>query len=211
VFFDYGNDQGMLVMAQPHYSAYWDDPGVSALGVGLQDPTLLQPALAAIRNALAPLEAALRIRATGELRRHSMDVFDRTFAITRVLRLLAVGVAFIGILSALLALNLERARDHAVLRAIGATPGQILGLVILQSGLLGLLAGLLALPLGWLMSNLLIDVINLRSFGWSMQKLLPFDVLLQAVGLALLSALLAGLYPAWRASRSCPADALRSE
>jgi putative ABC transport system permease protein len=211
VFFDYGNDQGMLVMTRPHYAAHWDDSGISALGVGLEDPNLLQPTLAAIRNALAPLDAPLRIRATGELRRHSMEVFDRTFAITRVLRLLAVGVAFIGILSALLALHLEQARDHAVLRATGATPGQMLGLVTLQSALLGLLAGLLALPLGWLMSNLLIDVINLRSFGWTMQKLLPPEVLLQAVGLALLSALLAGLYPAWRVSRSRPADALRSE
>jgi putative ABC transport system permease protein len=138
-------------------------------------------------------------------------VFDRTFAITRVLRLLAVGVAFIGILSALLALHLERSRDHAVLRATGATPGQMLGLVALQSALLGLLAGLFALPLGWLMAELLIDVINLRSFGWTMQKLLPLEVLGQALALSLLAALLAGLYPAWKVARSRPADALRSE
>jgi putative ABC transport system permease protein len=172
---------------------------------------MLPLTLAAIRETMALQDTPLRIQATGEIRRRSMEVFDRTFAITRVLRLLAVGVAFIGILSALLALQLERARDHAVLRATGATPGQMLGLVTLQSGLLGLLAGVLALPLGWLMSNLLIDVINLRSFGWTMQKLLPTEVLLQAVGLALISALLAGLYPAWRVSRTQPADVLRSE
>ncbi len=211
VFYDYGNDQGMLVMARRHYAAHWGDDGVSALGVGLVDSAQLRPTLQAIRQALAPLDAPLQIRSTGELRRHSLEVFDRTFAITRVLRLLAIGVAFVGILSALLALHLERARDHAVLRATGATPGQMLALVTLQSALLGLLAGLLALPLGWLMSELLIDVINLRSFGWTMQKLLPAGVLLQAVGLALLSALLAGLYPAWKVSRSRPADALRSE
>lgn len=211
VFYDYGNDQGKLVMDKSQYAAHWKDDGLSALGVGLEDPVLLQPTLAAIRDALAPLNVPLRIRPTGELRRYSMEVFDRTFAITRVLRLLAVGVAFIGILSALLALHLERARDHAVLRATGATPGQMLGLVTLQSGLLGSLAGLFALPLGWLISNLLIEVINLRSFGWTMQKLLPIHVLLQALGLALVAALLAGLYPAWRVSRSRPADALRSE
>ncbi len=211
VFYDYGNDQGKLAMAGAEYAARWNDPGLSALGVSLHNPNDLHGTLAAIRNALSALDTPLRIRATGELRRHSLAVFDRTFAITRVLRLLAVGVAFIGILSALLALHLERSRDHAVLRATGATPGQMLGLVALQSALLGLLAGLFALPLGWLMAELLIDVINLRSFGWTMQKLLPLEVLGQALALSLLAALLAGLYPAWKVARSRPADALRSE
>lgn len=211
VIFDYGSDRGMLVLNQPSYAQLWNDARLSALGIGLEDPERLQPVLQAIRAALAPLDQALRIRATGELRKHSMEVFDRTFAVTRVLRLLAVGVAFIGILSALLALHLERAKEHAVLRATGATPGQLLGLVTLQSGLLGLIAGLLALPLGWLMSDILIHVVNLRSFGWTMQSILPPRVLGQALLLAVLAALLAGLYPAWRVARTRPADALREE
>ncbi len=211
VIFDYGSDRGMLVLNQPSYAQLWNDPRLSALGIGLEDSARLQPVLQAIRTALAPLDQALRIRATGELREYSMQVFDRTFAVTRVLRLLAVGVAFIGILSALLALHLERAQEHAVLRATGATPGQMLGLVTLQSGLLGLIAGLLALPLGWLMSDILIHVVNLRSFGWTMQTILPPEVLGQALLLAVLAALLAGLYPAWRVARTEPANALREE
>ncbi len=211
VIFDYGSDRGMLVLHQPLYAQLWNDPGISALGIGLEDPARLQPVLQAVRTALGPLDQTLRIRATGELRKHSMAVFDRTFAVTHVLRLLAVGVAFIGILSALLALHLERAKEHAVLRATGATPGQLLGLVTLQSSLLGLISGLLALPLGWLMSDILINVVNLRSFGWTMQSVLPPEVLGQALLLAVLAALLAGLYPAWRVARTRPADALREE
>jgi putative ABC transport system permease protein len=211
VFFDYGSDQGMLVLSQPRYAELWDDPAVSALGIALEDPAPIEDTLDTIRDALAPVAPGARVRATRELREHSLEVFDRTFAVTRVLRLLAVGVAFVGILSALLGLHLERAKEHAVMRAIGATPGQMLGLVTLQSALLGLIAGLLALPLGWLMSDLLIHVINLRSFGWTMQTSVPLGVLLQALALAVSAALLAGLYPAWRVSRTPPADALREE
>jgi putative ABC transport system permease protein len=124
---------------------------------------------------------------------------------------LAIGVAFIGVLSALLALQLERAREHATLRALGVTPRQLGGLVSLECTLMGLVAGLLALPLGWLMAQLLIHVINKRSFGWSMQSLLPPGVLGEAVLLATAAALLAGLYPAWRLARAAPATALREE
>ena len=69
----------------------------------------------------------------------------------------------------------------------------------------------LSLPLGWLMSRVLIEVINRRSFGWSIETHLPAAALPEAVLLALSAALLAGLYPAWRMRRVQPAQALREE
>jgi putative ABC transport system permease protein len=110
-----------------------------------------------------------------------------------------------------MALQLERAREYAVLRATGVTPGGLFGLIALQTGLMGLLAGLLALPLGLVLAKLLILVINQRAFGWSLQTLVPVQVLFEALLLALAAALLAGLYPAWRMSRTQPAAALREE
>ncbi len=211
VFFDYGNDQGMLVMARETYVDIWSDDRMSALGIALKNDQDMDEVLNALHERVAGLSPSPRVRPTREIRQHSMAVFDRTFAITEVLRLLAIGVAFIGILSALLALHLERAKEHAVLRATGATPTQMRFLVMLQSTLLGLVAGLLALPLGWLMADILIHVINLRSFAWTMQSILPGEVLLQAIGLAIVSALLAGAYPAWRVAKAHPAQALREE
>ena len=146
-----------------------------------------------------------------ELKAAGMAVFDRTFTVTRVLRLLAVLVAFVGIFSALMAMLLEQGRERAILRATGVTRGQLLGLVGLQTGLMGPTAGLLALPLGLAMGRMLIQVINLRSFGWSLQRLLPVDVLFEGVLLALVAALLAGVYPAIRMMQTTPAMALREE
>ena len=151
------------------------------------------------------------IRSNRTLRRASLEVFDRTFAITGVLRGLAFAVAFIGVLSALMALQLERVRELGVLRANGMTPGQVWKLVTAQTGLMGATAGVLAVPAGLVLAVVMIRVVNRRSFGWTLQMDVGADVVLQAVGLAVVGALLAGIYPAWRMSRTSPAEALRSE
>ena len=211
VFRDYGTDRGMLVIDRGAYGRFWRDPAVSTVGVFLNDPGKVDDTLAMVRDALADLDQPVLVRANRQIREQSLAIFDRTFAITGVLRLLAIGVAFIGVLSALLALQLERARDHAVLRALGVTPGQMVGLGVLETGTMGLFAGLLALPLGWVLAELLIHVVNVRSFGWSMDSLLPPGVLADAVLLAVAAAALAGAYPALRMARVQPAAALREE
>jgi len=211
IFRDYRSSAGMLVMDRDTYARLWADPGISTVGVYLERDADLPRVLTAIRTALDDLGPGLRIRSNREIRQQSLAIFDRTFTITRVLRLLAVGVAFIGILSSLMAMQLERAQEHALLRAMGVTRAQIFALVGLQTGLMGLIAGLLSLPLGWVLSEILIQVVNRRSFGWSMASRLPLDPLWQALLLALAAALLAGLYPAWRVSRTEPAQGLREE
>jgi len=80
-----------------------------------------------------------------------------------------------------------------------------------ETGLLGAIAGVLAVPVGLGMALVLIHVINRRAFGWSIDTTMPAEVLLQAVGLAVLAALAAGVYPAWRLARTSPAAALRAE
>jgi putative ABC transport system permease protein len=98
-----------------------------------------------------------------------------------------------------------------VLRAQGVTPRQVAGLVLAQTGLMGAIAGALALPLGLLLALVLILVINRRSFGWTLAITLPPGVLAGALVLGVGAALAAGLYPAWRMSRTRPARALRAD
>ena len=211
VFYDYGSDRGLISIDRLAYAKYWDDPEISTIGVFLKPGMETARTIAALRDELADQQSGLMLRSTREIREHSMQVFDRTFAITRVLRILAIGVAFIGVLSALMALQLERRREQAILRATGVTRSQLFGLISLQTGMMGLMAGLFSIPMGWLMSEVLIDVINRRSFGWSIAAQLPVSALFEALLLAMSAALLAGLFPAWRMSRVEPALALREE
>jgi putative ABC transport system permease protein len=98
-----------------------------------------------------------------------------------------------------------------LLRALGLTPAQVRVLAAAQSAFLGLVAGILSIPLGLAQAAILIHVINRRSFGWSMPMQVDPWICAQAVLLGLGAALLASLPPAWKASRTVTARALREE
>ncbi len=138
-------------------------------------------------------------------------VFDRTFAITGALQLLATVVAFIGVLSALLSLQLDKQRELGILRAVGLTARQLWSLVMLETGLMGAVAGLLSMPTGFVVALILIYIINRRAFGWTLLLQVEPAPFIQAFVVALIAALLAGIYPARRMSKAITADLLRFE
>jgi putative ABC transport system permease protein len=210
VFADYGSDQGVVMVSRRTYETYWDDRAVSSLGLVLEPSADMEAAVVALRSSAGGVQDIV-IRSNRALREASLEIFDRTFAITAVLRVLATAVAVIGVLSALMALQLERAREIGILRAQGLTPGEVWRLVLAETGLLGATAGALAVPVGIGLALVLIHVINRRAFGWSIETTVSAGVLVQAVGLAVLAALAAGAYPAWRMVRTPPAPALREE
>lgn len=211
IFRDYGSDNGMLVLARHRYRELWGDDSVSSLGLVLKDGADARAVLDDVRRTVDAYDLPLLITPNAEIRRRSLTVFDQTFAITQVLRLLAIGVAFVGVLSALMALQLERRREYAIMRATGMTRGQLGLLVLTQTSMLGVAAGILAIPLGLIMGELLIRVINLRAFGWSMEMTVAPAPIVSGVLLAWLAACLAGLYPAISSARTEPAGALRAE
>ena len=210
VYYDYASDQGTVTINRRDFDKYWNLPQISSLALWAQ-PNVNVDDLVTRLQATAGGSQDLNIQANRAIRQGTLEVFDRTFAITAVLQLLATVVAFIGVLSALMALQLERARELGVLRANGLTPRQLWALVLSQTGLMGLTAGLLALPVGMVLAVVLVFVINKRSFGWTLQLQFDPSLLGQAMLIAIVAALLAGIYPAWRMGRTSPALALREE
>ncbi len=209
VYYDYGNDLGVVLMDERPFLAAFRDPGYTGIALtaasGVDPPALVQRA----RRLAEASGQDVTVRSNRDLREASLEIFDQTFVVTSVLRLLAVAVAFVGVLSALMALQLERRRELAMLRAQGMTPGEVRTMVFAETGLMGLWAGLLAVPLGLALAAVLVFVVNVRSFGWTLAFAVSPGVLLQAVALAVGAALLAGVYPAWRMARTNPALALR--
>ena len=153
----------------------------------------------------------VQVNPSAVLRREALIVFDRTFAITTAMQFITTIVAFVGVLSSLLALQLEKARESGILRALGLTVAEMRRLTLWETGLLGASAGLLALPTGYILAWILIFIINQRSFGWTLQMHADPFPFVQAFLLAVGAAVLAGLYPAWRLSRMQAGEALRGE
>ena len=208
IFLDYSSEHGRILIDSKTFQRYWKDANVYSIAIyGYDDLATLRQTLQRVLGQLQPLE----LRSNREIYQLTLTVFDRTFTITNVLRILAIAVAFLGMLGALLALQLERQREFAILRALGMTLNEIRQLLCLQTGFMGLLAGLLALPLGLLLAALLIFVINRRAFGWSLPFQVDVMLLLQCVALAVLAAIAAALYPVWQMRRTVIADSLRYE
>jgi putative ABC transport system permease protein len=210
VFRDYSSEHGIAFLDRRAYDAWFDDAGIGSLAVFAEAGTDSDALLDRLRAAGAGAGEIL-FRSNRALRTASLEVFDRTFAVTIVLRALALIVAFIGVLGSLMALQLERGRELAVLRATGLTPAQLRALVTSQAALLGAAAGALAVPLGLALAWTMVHVVNRRSFGWTMDLVVDATVLAQSVGLAVLAALLAGAGPAWRMARTPAAAGLREE
>ena len=210
VFYDYSSDQGTIFIDNDLYYELWQDSSVSAVGLLAEPGRSVDELLSEIQAAYAG-RSDLLIQSNEALRRGSLEIFDRTFAITSALRLLAVIVAFIGVLSALMSLQLERGRELGTLRATGMTRPQLWSLTLLETGLMGAVAGFLAMPVGYALAWILVYVINVRSFGWTLQMDLRPEYFLQAPVVAIAAALLAGIYPSIRVGNMEIASALREE
>ena len=199
IYYDYATERGTVLMTRNVYEQHWADRGRNSVAVYVAEGTTRRQVADALRA------RARGHGAPGDGEPHpapqALKVFDRTFAVTKALRILAVIVAFIGVLSALVALQIERTRELGTLQALGLLPGQLWGLTLLETGFIGLSAGLLSLPTGLLLAIILIDVINVRSFGWTMQLRLDPGIFVLALAVSVLAALLAAIYPVRRLRR----------
>lgn len=209
VDFDFDVQHRALIY-DPIYRKFWDDSNLSSVALFVDPDVDVDTKIDALRKTFAG-SLELKIQSNRGLRASSLAIFDRAFSTTVALQMLATVVAFIGVLSTLMSLQLERRREIGTLRAIGMTRQQLWKLTFLETGLIGGSAGLIAIPTGILLTAILIYIINLRSFGWTLQMQLQAVHFIQAFVIALTAALLAGIYPAWRLGKMPPADALRME
>lgn len=210
VMYDYSSDRGTVLVDRHLYIELWGDRQITSMGLFLESNRDPDAVVAALQERFSGRQDVV-VQSNAGVRGNALDIFDRTFAITAALQLLATVVAFIGVLSALMSLQLERARELGVLRATGMTLRQLWKLTLVETGLMGGTAGLLAMPTGYVLAWILIYVINVRSFGWTLQMHLEPAYFLQAFAVAMVAALLAGVYPSLRLGNMVIATAIRQE
>ena len=210
IYADYASTRGTVRMSLDVYRALWDDESLNGVALFFAPGADPDEFTADLRSQLKDFPN-VQVNPSGALREGALEVFERTFAITTAMQLVTTLVAFIGVLSSLLALQLEKRREMGVLRALGLTLAEMRRLTLWETGLLGASAGLLALPTGYILAWILVFIINRRSFGWTLQMQAEPAPFIQAFLLAVAAALLAAIYPAWRLSRMQAAEALRGE
>jgi putative ABC transport system permease protein len=209
VYYDYSSERGSILMDRNTMLRYLPDPAPSNLAIYLSPGSNPEAVRAEIEKATAGHRVL--VFSNRDLRTEAVRIFDRTFAITYALEAVAVVVAVMGIAGALLALVIDRRRELGLLRFLGAASGQIRKLILVEAGLLGLLANLVGLLLGFALSLILIFVINKQSFGWTIRFHWPAAILLGAITVVYAATVLAGLYPAQMAMRLNPLEVIHEE
>jgi len=210
VYYDYASEHGVVMMDRSVYLRLFRDRTINSLGIfideGNQDRAkIIEEVKRRARSFGLPF--ATREEFHGRI----LDIFDSTFAVTRSMRVLAVIVAFFGIAGALMTLFVERQKEFGVYRALGFTTGDVARMTVAESLGLGLISFLMSAVVGTVFALILIKVINLQSFNWTIFyhfTARPYVV----TGLTALAASLAACaYPVWSVVRKYPVMQIREE
>jgi putative ABC transport system permease protein len=210
IFYDYTRDPGIAYMSERNFIRFWHDDRVNSVAVYLRKNVSAEALSAAFRAEFSR-NGEFVIFSNQSLRVRVFEIFDQTFAVTYVLLTIAVIIAITGIFLSLTILITERSRELAVLRAIGASAGQIRKLLLWETAMIGVLAALIGLASGICLSLVLTGVINRAFFGWTIRLAFPWRSLAVTPLWIVAAALVAGIVPAWRAGRMILAENLRNE
>jgi putative ABC transport system permease protein len=210
IFYDYSRDQGIVYMSARSFIQFWHDDRVNSVAVYLRKTGSGDELSEAFRKQFGH-DGQFAIYSNRSLRTRVFEIFDQTFAVTYVLRTIAVIVAITGIFLSLTILIAERSRELVIMRAIGGSAAQIRRLLLWETAMLGMLASVIGMASGLSLSLVLTGVINRAFFGWTIQLAFPWGSLALTPFWIFAAAVIAGLLPAWRAGRLALGESLRSE
>lgn len=210
IFYDYRTEGGAIWMDRTLFLKYWKDQRINGLRVYLKDPAKTREVRAAITNKIGA-RVSLVIISNRELRAQILAIFDQTFQITYILEAIAIIMAFLGILHSSAISVLFREKELGILKALGALPGQIRGMILTETTLMGFFSFLWGALAGTILSLILIFVINKQSFGWTIPFYWSFGVYWQTLGVIVLGSILSGWLPATMAVRKSTQEMIREE
>ena len=210
VFYDYSSDWGMVLLEKKLFQLLWKDETLHSAGIYLREGVSQEAFKEVIRERYSK-PYRLFVVSHRELRNEVLKIFDQTFAITYALEFIAIIVAVLGIINSLNALIIERQRDIGIVRAVGAFQKQIGKTTLIEAGMIGFFSHIFGLLCGFLLSILLIYVINKQSFGWTIQFSIPLWSLIESWLVVMLTSIGAGFIPARRAAKMNVVESLRME
>jgi putative ABC transport system permease protein len=191
VYRDYSNDRGVVAMDRSLFIRSFADDAISTVVIYLKPGIDRDTARRSLEATLGPKYHAFAVT-NGEIRGEVMKIFDQTFLITYALLAVAIVVAVLGVINTLAALILER-------------------MLVLESSVLGLTSTAAGLAMGYVLSWILIYVINKQSFGWTIAFHTPVRLIATSLAVTFVASLIAGLVPSRLARRIDLAMAMKAE
>lgn len=201
VWRDYAHQQGAIVMDEADYQRLTGDKEINDLALWLNPDTAVPNVQSSIRQAATDhgMDGSLLIfNEPGDIRKATLKIFDRSFAVTYWLQAVAMGIGLFGISASFSGQILARRKEFGLLSHLGFTQQQILHVLAGEGAALTAIGALMGLALGLAVSVILVYVVNPQSFHWTMDMLLPWPrLILLCAGMVA-----AGTITAWMAGRT---------
>jgi putative ABC transport system permease protein len=209
-FYDYSTEHGLIIMDRRTYLAIFDDQELNSLSIFMEpDNPDRQHVFEEVRR--KALARGLPVFTRKQLYSNVLDVFDATFAVTRSMKIMAVIIAFFGVAGALMTLFIERRREFGILRSLGFSTAQVSAMTLLEALGMGLMSFMISAVVGTVFSYILIKIINLRSFNWTIFFYVRWQPYAIAAATALAASVAASIYPIWKVKKSYPQIQIREE
>lgn len=209
VWRDYVRQSGAIQIRLSDYQKLTGDLRANDAGLWLQPGVTPAQAIATLQQ--LPFGSALEFSEPGEIRALSLKIFDRSFAVTYLLEAIAIVIGLFGVAATFSAQTLARATEFGMLRHIGITRRQILALLAAEGGLLTAIGIAVGFVLGWLISLILVFVVNPQSFHWSMQLHMPWRLLAAVAAVLQVSAALTALVAGRQALSGSAINAVKED
>jgi putative ABC transport system permease protein len=197
---DYSWNRGTLFMDLDHYRRHFDDPLVDVFDVYVHPNADAEVVREAVLRACGA-EHDLVVLTRPELRRNISSMIRRLYAIAYAQESVVAVVAVLGVVTALLISVLQRQRELGLLRAVGASQGQVLRSVLAEATLMGLIGALVGLLVGIPLEWYVVRVLLFDEGGFVLPLRVPWTATVLLILAAVVTATLAGLGPALRAVR----------
>ncbi|MFL9895361.1 FtsX-like permease family protein [Paraburkholderia sp. RL17-381-BIF-C] len=175
VWRDYARQTGAIQIRLADYRRLTGDTNATDVAVTVQPGTSVERVVEGLRA--LPFGASLDLSLPGEIRARTLVIFDRSFAVTYLLEAVAIVIGLFGVAATFSAQTLARAREFGMLRHVGVTRTQVLGILALEGGMLTACGIAMGFVLGFAISLILVFVVNPQSFHWSMSLHVPWTVL----------------------------------
>jgi putative ABC transport system permease protein len=206
---DYTWTKGTIFLDRARYRELFDDPWVDLYHVYFDKSADKTATFNALRGFAASKKLEVADRAA--IRDYLAGIIDKLYTLAYMQQLIVGIVAALGVVTALLISVLQRQRELGLLRAVGATQPQVLRTVLAEATLIGILGTMLGVILGLPMEWYLLRILLFEESGFYFKLIIPWK---EAIGIGLIAvatATIAGLMPAWRAMRLRITEAIAYE
>lgn len=207
VYYDYGNPYNQVIISQHKWTGLFQGSGDVALGVVLNDKSDPSGLIQRMekRYSLSPE----RIYNNNAMHTKAMIAFDQTFKVADTLGKITLFIAVFGLFVSTVAGEVSRQKQIALLRCLGISGKELVVLGALQLLAIGLFTAFIALPLGIVLAQLMVEVVLKNAFGWTMQLSLLPEQYISTFVWSLSTLFIAGAWPVWHMVKTTPMKLLR--